>query len=397
MIFDVTDLALVEREIEHGKEFSVGAGIGDERRPARIFHCDWLRDRIMGMAAEDDVDAGDAACELEIDVHAVMRQQDDRIDLVGAAQAVDMLLEFFLPDAEGPVRREPFGMRDRHVREGLADDRDAMAAELLDHGGLEHAPRRLVEGGGVVECRFLAQENVLRQKLALEAREIVAQRLLAVGEFPMPGHRLDTEQVCGLDHVAALHDVGESRALPEVAAVNEQGVLFAGIAAQAVDQRLQMGEAAELAEAACGLLELEAAEGIGVRAVGPDGETVEEGAPDQMRRPSGHLADPDIDAGLAKIDRIELRMRVGEVKDPRIAEPFEVVNARGLSTARKPWQAERCGSKACILQEIAAADRHPEILRALSWSQGCCTSEQSSGFPSPSRLLFRKSPGRSTL
>src|SRR3954452_9180587 len=277
-----------------------------------------------------------------------------------------MLLKFLLADAEGPVRCEPLRMRDRHVREGLADDRDAMAAELLDHGGLEHASRRLVEGRGIIECGFLGEKNVLRQKLAPEAREIVAQRLLAVGEFPMPGHRLDTEQVCGLDHVAALHDVGESRALPEIAAVDEHGVFFAGIATQAVDQRLQMGEAAELAEASGGLLELEAAEGIGVRAVGPDAETVEEGAADQMRRPSRHVADPDIDAGLAKINRIELRMRVGEVKDPRIAEPLEVVDALGLSTARKPWQAERCGSKACILQEIAAADRHPEILRALS-------------------------------
>ncbi|MGY4484465.1 hypothetical protein ACVWWR_003656 [Bradyrhizobium sp. LM3.2] len=153
--------------------------------------------------------------------------------------------------------------------------------------------------------------------------------------------------------------------MPEIAAVNEHGVLFAGIAAQAIDQRLQMGEAAELAEAACGLLELEAAEGIGIRAVGPDAETFEEGAADQMRRPSRHLADADIDAGLAKIDRIELRMRVGEVKDARIAEPFEVVNARGLGSARKPRQAERCGGEPSILQEIAAADRHPEILRAL--------------------------------
>ena len=67
---------------------------------------------------------------------------------------------------------------------------------------LEHAPRRLVEGLGVVERGFLGQEDVLRQKLALEVLEIVAQRLLAIGEFPMPGHRLDAEQVGGLDHVA---------------------------------------------------------------------------------------------------------------------------------------------------------------------------------------------------
>ncbi len=53
---------------------------------ARVLHRDRLRDGVVGVAAEDDVDAGDAACELEVDVHAVVRQQDDGIDLVVAAQ-----------------------------------------------------------------------------------------------------------------------------------------------------------------------------------------------------------------------------------------------------------------------------------------------------------------------
>ena len=83
----IGDLALGDLEIEHGEKFSVGAGIGHQRDAAGIFHCDRLRHGIVGVAAEDYVDAGDAAGELEIDVHAVMRQQDHRIDLVGVAQA----------------------------------------------------------------------------------------------------------------------------------------------------------------------------------------------------------------------------------------------------------------------------------------------------------------------
>src|SRR5690348_10488769 len=126
------------------------------------------------MSAENDVDAADAACELEVDVHAVVRQQDHRIDLVGAAQGIDMLLQLFLANAKRPVRRKALGMRDRHVRKGLTDDSDAMATELLDDGRLEHASRRLVESGRVVEGGFLGQEDVLRQKLALEVLEIVA-------------------------------------------------------------------------------------------------------------------------------------------------------------------------------------------------------------------------------
>src|SRR6187402_1817076 len=127
-----------------------------------------------------------------------------------------------------------------------------------------------------------------------------------------------------------------------------------------------MGKAAELAEARGRLLEFEAAEGVGIGAVGPDSEAFEEGAADQVRRPSRHLTDTDIDAGLAKIDGIELRMGVGDVQDARVAEPFEIVNARGLGATRQPRQAERGGSSSCTLQEITAADRHSNSPRLFS-------------------------------
>ena len=149
---------------------------------------------------------------------------------------------------------------------------------------LEHAARGGIEGLGVVEGGFLGEEDVLRQEFALEALEIGAQRLLAIGEFPVAGHRLDAEQVGGLHHVGALHGVGEPAALPEIAAVEQQRAAGADVAAQAIDQRLQMREAAELAEPGGGFFEIETGEGVGVGAVGPDAEAVEKGAADQMRR-----------------------------------------------------------------------------------------------------------------
>ena len=65
----------------------------------------------------------------------------------------------------------------------------------------------------------------------------------------MAGHRLDAEQVCGFHHVGALHGVGEPSALPEIAAIEQQRAALSDVAAQTVDQRLQMRKAAELAEA----------------------------------------------------------------------------------------------------------------------------------------------------
>src|SRR5439155_22740512 len=110
------------------------------------------------------------------------------------------------------------------------------------------------------------------------------------------------------------------------------------IAAQPIDQRLQMRESSELAETPGALFELDAGKGIGVGAVGADAEAFEKGAPDQMRRVALHAANSEIDARLAEIDRLELRMRIRHVQDARIAKTFEVVDAGTLSAARKAWQ-----------------------------------------------------------
>ena len=315
----------------------------------------------MGVAAEDNIDAGDAARQLEVDVHAVMRQQQHRVDLVGVAQAIGQLLQFAVADCEVPVRRKTLGMGDRHIGKGLPDHGHAMAADLLDGVRLENPPRRRVERLRIVEGGFLREVDVLRQEFALEALEIGAQRLFAIGEFPMAGHRLDAEQVGRLHHVGALRTVGEPGALPHVAAVEEQRAFLPDVVTQAVDQRLQMRKAAELAEAASGLFEIDGGEGIGVGTVGPDAEMVEKGAADQMRRPALHLADPDIDAGLAEIDRQQLRMRVGQVQDAGIAETFEIVNGGSVGGAGKARPSARQRGSARHLQKIPAADFHRKL------------------------------------
>src|ERR1700712_2535761 len=120
-----------------------------------------------------------------------------------------------------------------------------------------------------------------------------------------------------------------------------------------------MREAAELAEPSSVLLELDAGESIGIGAVGADAETVEKGLADQVRRVAQHRADADIDARLAKIDRLELRMRVGHVQDARIAEAVEIVGAVGAASAPRQAACERRSARE--RQEIPAADGHASL------------------------------------
>ena len=182
-----------------------------------------------------------------------------------------------MPNFQSGVKR--FGMRDRHIGKGLPDHGDAMAADLLDDGRLEHAARGRIERLGVVEGGFLGEEDVLRQEFALEAFEVGAQRLLAIGEFPMAGHRLDAEQVGGLHHVGALHACWQGRCpardrrrraaatRPAPASLRSRSISV-----------FRCAKPPSLPKRAGGLLEFDAGEGIGVGAVGADAEAIEEGA-----------------------------------------------------------------------------------------------------------------------
>ena len=216
-------------------------------------------------------------------------------------------------------------MRDRHIGKGLADDRDAHAADLLHRRRLENAAGFRIERRLVVEGRVLGQKNILRQKLAFEAGEVFAQGRFAISEFPMPGHGIDAEQIGGLDHAGALRRIGETGALPDVAAVEQQRIARAGFRAQAVDQGFQMRKAAHAAVAVRGVLIVEEGEGMRDATARRDVEVFQESAADDMRRFSAHIADADIDARLAEKNRLQLGVAVGQMQDADIAEAADVV------------------------------------------------------------------------
>src|SRR6202000_2243616 len=107
------------------------------------------------------------------------------IDLVVVAQRVDQFLQLIVADSERPVRRETLRVRDRHIGKSLPDHGHTMPADLLDGRWLEDASRRGVESLGIVERSLLGEEDILRQELALEPFQIVAQCGFTISEFPM--------------------------------------------------------------------------------------------------------------------------------------------------------------------------------------------------------------------
>ncbi len=59
-VADVLQRALADVEVEHGEKFSVRPGVGDQGLAAGIGDQNRARHGVMGMAAENDVDAGDS-------------------------------------------------------------------------------------------------------------------------------------------------------------------------------------------------------------------------------------------------------------------------------------------------------------------------------------------------
>jgi hypothetical protein len=262
----------------------------------------------VGVPAQDRVDAAHARGELEIDVHAVVGKQHHDLRALRPGR-VDVLLQFLFLDPHRPIGNEVARVRDGRVRERLPDDRHRHAVDGAGGRRLEH---RVAEVGGL---------HVLRQEL--DPAELLLDRLLdallAVGELPVAGHEVDAEVLLGLDHVGALRPQRESGALPGVAAVEKQRA--GPLRAQALYQRREMREAADLAVRQRGPFEVEEGERVGFARARLDPERLEEMLADEVGGPTGRGADADVDARLAEVDRQELRVAVGEMQQRDVAEP----------------------------------------------------------------------------
>ncbi len=167
------------------------------------------------------------------------------------------------------------------------------AVDLAHHVGLEH---RVAEVGGL---------DVLGDEVDL-AGEVLLDDLLhplhAVGELPVAGHHVHAQQLAGVDHVLRLGPQRGGRALPGVAAVEQQRAGAAGL--QALDQRGQVREAADLAVAPRGLLEVEVGERMRHRRAGRHPGRLQQVLAHQVRQLALHGADAEVDARLAEVDRL---------------------------------------------------------------------------------------------
>src|SRR5262245_24066839 len=81
-----------------------------------------------------------------------------------------------------------------------------------------------------------------------------------------------------------------------------------------------MSESADLAVAPCRLDKIEMRVRVGERASRIDAEMLEKRAADEMRRSVGGFAYAEIRARLAKMQRQQLRVRIGEVQETDVAE-----------------------------------------------------------------------------
>ena len=277
---------------------------GDQRR---------LRHAVVRVAAEDGVDAGDARRELQVDVHAVVRQQHHGLRAL-AAGLVDDLLHLLFLDAERPLGDEVARVRDRRVGKRLADDRHLHAVDGADDVRLEH---RVAEIGGL---------HVLRDEVDL-AGEILLDDLLdpvrAVGELPVAGHHVDAQQLAGVDHVLAFRPQRRRRPLPGVAAVEQQRARPRR--PELPDQRREVREAAGLAVGARGFLEVEIGERVRLARSRRDAEMLQQRLADQVRRLALGGAEAEVDVRLAEVHRQQLRVAVGEVQQARVAERLDAV------------------------------------------------------------------------
>ena len=119
-----------------------------------------------------------------------------------------------------------------------------------------------------------------------------------------------------------------------------------------------MREAADLAVAARGLLEIEIGKGMRFEGARCDLEMFEQRFADQMRRFSARRAYADIDVGFTEVGRNQLRVTVGHMQQADIAEGRYIIEGVRLFIIGGGFTAENA-----VIQNEAGGGPHGEHLQ----------------------------------
>ncbi len=117
-------------------------------------------------------------------------------------------------------------------------------------------------------------------------------------EFPVACHDIDAQQAGGLDHILAPGPQRGRRALPRIAAIEQQRA--GALRADLFDQSRQVRKAAELTIGARLMLEIKMRERMREPGVRTDAVMFEQGRADQIRRLAGHAGNADVDARFSR-------------------------------------------------------------------------------------------------
>ena len=268
---------------------------------------------VVRVAAQNRIQAFDAAGQLQIHIHTVVAEQNHRLRALPFGR-IDLLLQLGLLNAEGPVWHLPARISNRRVGEGLPNDGHLGAIHFFDHERLEDRVFK-------VFCF-----DVLRHKIDLASKVFfndLLDALLAIGEFPMRRHHVDAQQLASIDHVLCIRPQAGGAALPSVATIEQQRAGAAGF--EALDQGRDVRKTAHLAILPRCALEIEVRMSMGFMAAHPQTRVLDEMLAHQMRHFAPHAGDTNVGIGLAEIDRQQLRMAIGHVQQMHIARFRHVI------------------------------------------------------------------------
>ena len=201
-------------EIEHPEKLAVRPCIGHQCLAMAILDDARCRYAVMRVAAQYRVDSGHPGGELEIDVHSVMRQQNDRLGPFGTYLG-HYSLQFFFLNAERPVGYQMARICDRGIRIRLTDHRDHHAP---------HSAQCIRRKYGIAEVRSL---QVLRQEFDAAFQIVLDNRVHSRRTqrvFPVRAHHVHAQKLAGAHHVLPLCPQGGCRALPGVTTVEKQRI-----------------------------------------------------------------------------------------------------------------------------------------------------------------------------